>query len=97
MLFRHRLELMLADDDARFANWDQDETALAERYWEQQPAQVAADLAAEAAATASAFDAVSGAQWDRRGTRSNGSVFTVRTFAAYFLHDVEHHLHDVGA
>jgi hypothetical protein len=33
-----------------------------------------------------------GDQWDRRGTRS---FFTVRTFAAYFLHDVEHHLHDV--
>ena len=96
-LFRQRLELMLTDDDARFANWDQDETALAERYWEQAPAEVAEDLAAEAAATASAFDAVSGEQWDRRGTRSNGSEFTVRTFAAYFLHDVEHHLHDVGA
>ena len=36
-------------------------------------------------------------QWDRTGRRSNGSVFTVRTLAAYFLHDVEHHLHDVGA
>ncbi len=95
-LFRQRLDLMLTDDDAQFANWDQDETALAERYWEQQPADVVSALSVEAGSTATAFDQVVGDQWDRRGTRSNGSVFTVRTFAAYFLHDVEHHLHDVG-
>jgi len=29
--------------------------------------------------------------------RSNGSQFTVETLAVYFLHDVEHHLYDVGA
>jgi hypothetical protein len=28
--------------------------------------------------------------------RSNGSVFTVATFAAYLRHDVEHHLWDVA-
>ncbi len=95
-LFRTRLELMLTDDDARFANWDQDETALAERYWEQHATVVAGELEAQALATAAAFDEVSGPDWDRVGTRSNGSVFTVRTFAAYFLHDVEHHLHDVA-
>lgn len=33
----------------------------------------------------------------RPGRRSNGSVFTVRTLGQYFLHDVVHHLHDVGA
>ena len=25
------------------------------------------------------------------------TIFTVRTFSACFLHDVEHHLHDVAA
>jgi hypothetical protein len=40
---------------------------------------------------------VSGDAWERRGIRSNGSQFTVATLAVYFLHDVEHHLHDVGA
>ena len=36
---------------------------------------------------------------DRASTfrRSNGSVFTVGTLAVYFLHDVEHHLHDLAA
>ena len=96
-VFRGRLELMLAEDDPQFANWDQDQTALVERYWEQQPAEVARQLGEEVGSTAAAFDEVSGTQWDRSGRRSNGSVFTVSTLATYFLHDVEHHLHDVGA
>ena len=33
--------------------------------------------------------------WDRRGTRSNGSVFTVESLGRYHLHDVVHHLWDV--
>ena len=92
-----RLELMLADDGARFANWDQDATAIEDRYWEQDPATVADELAAAAEQAATTLDGVTGGQWQRRGVRSNGSQFTVETFAVYFLHDVEHHLYDVGA
>ena len=92
-----RLELMLADDGARFANWDQDATAIEDRYWEQDPATVADELAAAAEQAATTLDGVTGDQWQRRGVRSNGSQFTVETFAVYFLHDVEHHLYDVGA
>ena len=57
---------------------------------------VAAELAAAAAAAADGFDAVAGEQWSRTGRRSNGSVFTVETLGKYFLHDLVHHLHDVG-
>jgi hypothetical protein len=96
-VFRERLGLMLTEDDPQFTNWDQDETALAERYWEQRPDVVARELGDEVGASAAAFDEVSGDQWDRPGRRSNGSVFTVSTLATYFLHDLEHHLHDVGA
>ena len=35
-------------------------------------------------------------QWQRAGRRSNGSVFTVASLGTYYLHDVVHHLHDVG-
>jgi hypothetical protein len=38
---------------------------------------------------------VAGAQWARPGHRSNGSVFTVDTFARYFLHDLAHHAWDI--
>ncbi len=94
-LFAERLALMLTETDPEFANWDQDVTALEDRYWTQQPAVVAGQLASEAAATALAFDGVRGEQWERTGRRSDGSVFTVTTFGRYFLHDIEHHLYDV--
>jgi hypothetical protein len=96
-VFAGRLELMLTQDDPRFANWDQDETALAERYDLQRAADVAPELAAAAEAVASAYDAVSGDQWQRAGTRSNGSTFTVETLGRYHLHDVVHHRWDARA
>ena len=43
-LFDERLRLMLEEDDPQFANWDQDETAIADRYAEQDPATVLRDL-----------------------------------------------------
>jgi hypothetical protein len=95
-LFRERLALMLAEDDPTFANWDQDETAVADAYWAQDPATVAREYAEQAIATAAAFDAVPPDAWDRPGRRSDGSVFLIRTFAPYFLHDVEHHVWDVS-
>ena len=96
-LFRDRLELMLTDDDARFANWDQEVTAVEQRYHEQDPATVAEQYAVAAEALAAAFDSVQGEQWQRRGLRSNGSQFTVATFGAYLIHDLVHHEHDVRA
>jgi hypothetical protein len=95
-LFDERLVLMLERDDPVFANWDQDETAVAERYGEQDPATVAAELAAEAEAIATRFEAVTGDQWERPGRRSDGSEFTVASFARYFVHDLLHHVHDVS-
>lgn len=94
-LFAERLSLMLTVDDARFANWDQDAAAVEGAYGEQDPARVAEEYASAAEALAGAFDEVSGEQWDRRGTRSNGSQFTVATFAVYLLHDLLHHQGDV--
>lgn len=95
-IFRERLGRMLTEDDPRFANWDQDATAIADDYFHADPAVVIAQLEREAEATASAFDAVAGAQWRRPGRRSDGASFTVETFAVYFLHDVVHHVHDVA-
>ena len=96
-IFRRRLDLMLSADDARFANWDQDATAVADRYDEQDPATVAQEYASAAETLACAFDAVSGNQWQRRGTRSNGAQFTLATFAVYLVHDLLHHEQDVAA
>ena len=96
-VFLGRLHAMVDTDDPLFANWDQDAAAVADRYADQDPAVVADELADAAADLAYAMDAVTPDQLDRPGRRSNGSVFTVRTLAQYYLHDVVHHLHDVRA
>ncbi len=95
-LFDQRLGLMLAEDDPQFANWDQDVTAVEDRYGEQDPAVVAGELQHAAEAIAGSFAAVAGDQWERRGRRSDGAAFTVRTFGQYFVHDPVHHLYDVS-
>jgi hypothetical protein len=94
-LFDQRLNLMLDSDDARFENWDQDQTAVDKDYANADPAVVSAELTAEGEQVAQSFAAVREAEWGRKGLRSNGSEFTVLTLAQYFLHDVVHHLHDV--
>jgi hypothetical protein len=95
-IFRTRLGLILAEDDPLFPNWDQDATAAAERYNDQRPETVAAELAAAAAAVADAFAAVPPDDRNRTGRRSDGARFTVTTLALYFLHDPIHHLRDVA-
>jgi hypothetical protein len=94
-LFRERLGLMLAEDGARFADWDQDATALEKDYARADPEAVRAELAELGAQSRDAFMDVPQDAYGRRGLRSNGSEFTVVTLARYFLHDVEHHLRDV--
>ncbi|MFD9130208.1 DinB family protein [Kitasatospora sp. NPDC059571] len=94
-LFDRRLNLMLTEDGPDFANWNQDETAEAERYGEQAPAVVAVELAAAAEQLASAFEQVEGDAWQRTGNRSDGARFTVESFSRYLIHDPVHHLYDV--
>jgi hypothetical protein len=95
-LFEQRLRLMLTEDSPTFANWDQDETAVAQRYAEQDPALVARELAESAAGLAGAYAGVPDDAWGRTGLRSDGSQFTVLTLGRYGLHDLAHHLWDVG-
>ncbi|HEV7525482.1 MAG TPA: DinB family protein [Acidimicrobiia bacterium] len=92
-----RLDLMLAQDNPTFANWDQDATAAEDAYEAQDPAQVAHELAHAAAPIAERFDGLEPAQWARTGARSDGSRFTVESLGRYALHDVVHHLVDVPA
>ena len=94
-LYLLRLDRMLTQDGPHFANWDQDATAVEERYDLEEPAAVAAQLTVAAAALADRFDTVGGEQWSRTGFRSDGAAFTVDTFARYFVHDPVHHLWDV--
>jgi len=93
-LYTYRLGLMLEQVDPLFPNWDQDASAVEERYDLQDPRVVGGELAAAAEAMAAAYDAV-GDGWGRTGRRSDDNAFTVDTFARYYLHDIEHHTWDI--
>ena len=95
VVFAERVDLMREQDEPRFANWDQDATALQERYWEQDPAVVSAELDQASDLAATAFTRVRDDDWERRGVRSNGSEFTIDSLARYLLHDLYHHVADL--
>ena len=94
-IYDYRLGLMLTEDDPLFPNWDQDETAVSDRYGEQDPSRVTRELTEAADALADRFAGVGGDQWQRPGRRSDGAAFTVETFGRYFIHDPVHHLYDL--
>ena len=95
--FDERLALMLNEMDPAFENWDQDATAIEDRYDLQNAADVANELQEAGISLADRFDSVAGEQWSRTGFRSDGSAFTVESIAKYLMHDPVHHLWDVGA
>ena len=94
-LYDTRLTLMLTVDGPHYPNWDQDATAIEDRYADQEPPYVATELVSAADFIAARFARVTGSDWQRTGFRSDGASFTVETFARYFIHDPVHHLYDV--
>ena len=95
VLFAERIRLMLDQDGPQFANWNQDETAIADDYASQVPAVVAPQLVEAGEAMVELLRSIPDDAWDRTGFRSDGSEFTVATLTQYYLHDIVHHLHDV--
>lgn len=96
VLFAERLRQVLEQDGATFAGWDQDVAAVEGRYGEQSPAAVDVELVEAAGTVAGLYASVTPDQVERRGVRSNGDSFTTLTLGQYHLHDVVHHLHDIG-
>ncbi len=94
-LFDKRLRLMLDEDDPLFENWDQDATAVEQRYDLAAMVVVMGELTGAAEWIAADFEAVPDDAWQRTGRRSDGATFTVESFARYLIHDAVHHLHDV--
>ncbi len=95
-VFTERFARTLDEDDPLLENWDQDATAAASRYDEQDPRAVSAQLVTSGEALATTLAAIPQSQAGRTCLRSDGSRFTVDSLARYFIHDVVHHLWDVS-
>jgi hypothetical protein len=95
-LYEQRLTLMLTHDGPQFPNWDQDATAVEDRYGEQDALVVVGELAMAAEIIAAHFDDIAPDQWQRTGRRSDGADFTVESFGRYFIHDPVHHLYSTA-
>jgi hypothetical protein len=95
--YAHRIALMLTEQDPLYPNWDQDASAIADRYEEQDPVTVVTDLHTTAEALALRLEGLSGDDWRRPGRRSDGASFTVATISRYMVHDPIHHVWDVTA
>ena len=95
-IFDERLALMMDTENPSFQNWDQDATAIEDRYDLQDPKTVAQGLRTAGTQLAHRFGSVDESQWSRRGFRSDGSAFTIESIAKYLMHDPIHHLWDVG-
>jgi hypothetical protein len=93
--FDHRISLMLTEWNPLFPNWDQDATAITDRYEEQEPSVVVDRLVVAAQAVAIRLEGVSPDERQRPGRRSDGASFTVDSIARYMIHDPIHHVWDV--
>lgn len=92
-----RIEAMLGQDTPMLTDWDGDAQAVALEYWNADPANTLMELQRSAVRVSTLLRSVAGADWERAGLRSDGMSFTVATMSQYIAHEMEHHLHDVGA
>jgi hypothetical protein len=94
-VYEQRLALMLAQDGPQYPNWDQDATAVEDRYEEQDAVAVARELVMAAAVIAAYFERHCPGSVATHRRRSDGADFTVESFGRYLIHDPVHHLYDV--
>jgi hypothetical protein len=95
-VFDDRIARMLSEDTPELGWWDHEAAVEADAYEKQPPAEVAAAIAADAAALSATLAAVPDDGWDRTGTRRDGELFTVLGAGRFALHEGTHHLLDIG-
>lgn len=93
-VFRGRFELLQAVDRPTLPNWDQDAAAIEGEYAAADPERIGREIPERAEDLAQILARVS--DWERGCVRSDGAEFTALSLGRYLLHDLAHHLHDVG-
>ena len=93
-----RVELAQREVDPVFVPMGREERVVGDRYNEQDPAVVAAELADAAAAFAARLDGLDAAGWERTGTYNypERELRTVEWIAIHTAHELLHHRRDLG-
>lgn len=89
-----RIAVIAVEDHPTFGWWDHDAAVVEERYNEQDPADVASALSANAARLAGILDGLEPEAWPKAGTRGDGATMSLEGFARFTLHESSHHLRD---
>ncbi len=94
---RERVAMALAEDEPTFPSMRREERAVEERYNEQSPSEVAAELTTAAEAFADAINALDEVGWQRTGVYSwpDKRPRTLEWVARHTIHEGEHHLMDI--
>lgn len=95
-VFAGRFRLVRTEDTPTLPNWDQDAAAVRGEYSAQDPDQVAQEIPGRLEALVSELARFDVDDWPRATRRSDGAEFTALSLARYLVHDLAHHLHDVG-
>lgn len=95
--FRQRVAETATGSKPDFGWWDHEAAVVADRYNEQDPGTVAAELAAAALELVEVLDGLDEAAWQHSGTRRGTEVFTVEGFVRFAVHETFHHRVDAVA
>jgi S-DNA-T family DNA segregation ATPase FtsK/SpoIIIE len=95
---RGRVAQTLAEEVPTYVPMGRDERVVTDRYNEQDPAEVAPTIAANAEALATAFEALTPDQWSRTGIYNypEPAERSLLWLGQHTVHEVHHHLLDIG-
>ena len=93
-VFSGRIRRALSVEEPEFGWWDHEAAVEAERYNDQDPEIVDAELRSNADALADLLAEVPDGSWERAGSRRGVERFTVAGLARFALHETQHHLAD---
>ena len=95
---RGRVERALVEDRPEYVPMGRDERVVVDRYNEQDPVAVVAELAANAEAIAATFEGLTAEQWGRVGVYQypEPTDRDMRWLGIHTVHEGHHHLLDVG-
>jgi hypothetical protein len=95
-VFGERIARMLVEDHPELGWWDHEAAVLQDGYQQTDPDELAAGIAAAAAALVAPLGELDDAQWARTARRRAGEVFSVEGMVRFAWHEAVHHRHDAG-